>query len=275
MLASYPALEDALAEEPFDEARWIVLEDWLLERDDPRAALITLEKQGRPTAAVLEQLAPELLGPDHALLDQVLYQRDWRAGFLRECQYTGAAELLRAFLAAPASSLLRAFTLTSHLAPIASTIAAFAGARCTRSLRVLALSSWNHDGSDAALACPGLGELRQLRHLVLRSVNLTRPPVLPHFHALTLAPMRTAVTALAGQLATTVWPSITDLAYHAPDMLGHELGITPLRALVAPEPFPALARLTITGVPPAERELSRAVLGERCAARGIELALGA
>jgi hypothetical protein len=248
-----------------------VLEDWLLERDDPRAALVTLEKQGKSTADELRRLARKLLGPQHRTLYERLYARDWRAGFLRECQYTGDAEMLAQFLATPASSLLRAFTLTTHLDPIDRDVGVFAGAICTRSLRVLTLSSWNHDGSDATVACAGIGQMRQLRHLVLRSVNLARPPALPHLHALTLAPMRTAVASLAGQLDAAAWPTITDLTYEAPDMLGAELGLTPLRRLCSAETFPALARLTITGIPAAERDRARDVIGTLCADRGVRL----
>jgi uncharacterized protein (TIGR02996 family) len=41
-LLENPELERAIAEDPYDEERWIVLEDWLLEQDDPRAILVRL-----------------------------------------------------------------------------------------------------------------------------------------------------------------------------------------------------------------------------------------
>jgi hypothetical protein len=273
-LAYYRELQDALAEEPFDESRWIVLEDWLLQREDPRGQLVILEKQGANIGPALRALAPLLLGEDHAALDETLYQRDWRAGFLRECQYTGGPAALQSFLEAPASSLLRAFMLTSHPNEIDHSVGTFVQRRCVRSLRRLILSSWNHDGSDRRIACAGLDQMAQLRHLILRSVMLQTSPMLPRLHALTLAPMRTGVVALADQLAQVRWPSITNLAYEAPPMHDAGVGVRPLLALVDKATFPELERLVVTGLAPAERELAMQVLGDACAKRDVALTAG-
>jgi hypothetical protein len=269
-LPHFRALEDALAEEPFDESRWIVLEDWLLQREDPRAQLVILEKQGGDTTQALRELAPLLLGDRHQALVEQLYVCDWRAGFLRECQYVGGPESLRSFLEAPASSLLRSFTLTAH-SGIDRTVGAFVQRRCVRSLRRLTLSSWNHDGSDRRIACAGLEGMVQLRHLILRTVMVQPAPTLPKLHELTLAPMRTSVVALCDQLAQIPWPSITDLTYEAPPMLGAGVGVRPLLALVHETTFPRLERLTVIGLAPGDLELSLEPLAEACAERRVEL----
>lgn len=268
-LHSYAALEDAIAEDPFDEARWIVLEDWLLERNDPRAQLVILEKQGADTRDALDKLAPQLLGPDHAALDERLYVRDWRAGFLRECQYTGGPEHLRSFLAAPASGLLRAFTVTAEHAVVDQCVDALFEQRCVRSLQQLTLSSWNHDGSDVEIMGGGLWGMNQLRHLILRTVMVKEAPVLPRLHALTLAPMRAAVNALSAHLGRVVWPSITDLAYEMPDMLSWFL-ITPVLDLLSRDTFPRLRRLSVSGIP---GEIDTTDLRERCELRQVALTL--
>jgi uncharacterized protein (TIGR02996 family) len=270
-LAHHRALENALAEDPFDESRWIVLEDWLLERDDPRAELVILEKQGANTGPVLRKLASALLGDHHESLNETLYQRDWRAGFLRECQYTGGTDALRSFLHAPASSLLRAFTLTTHPGEVERTVGAFIQRRCVRSLQRLTLSSWNHDGSDRRIPCAGLQGMVQLRHLILRTVMVQVAPVLPKLHALTLAPMRTSVVALTDQLGQIPWPSITDLTYEAPDMHGAGVGLRSLLALVDEATFPSLQRLDVSGLAPAEHELALPRLAEACGERGVVL----
>ena len=271
VLSHHPELEAALAEEPFDEERWVVLEDWLLEREDPRAQLVLLEKRGADTDRALRKLARALLGDQHAALESKLYQCDWRAGFLRECQYTGGPDPLGSFLDAPASSLLRAFMLTASPDEIDRTISTFVGRRCVRSLRRLTLSSWNHDGSDRRIACAGLAGMIQLRHLILRTVMLQSAPALPKLHALTLAPMRTAVVALTDQLTAIPWPSITDLAYEAPNMLGAAIGLNALLALVAETTFPRLERLVVTGLAAEDRELAEQALRDACTKRGVVL----
>jgi hypothetical protein len=214
-----------------------------------------------------------VLGPDHAALDERLYVRDWRAGFLRECQYTGGPEHLASFLDAPASGLLRAFTVTAEAQAIDRTVAAFVDRRCVRSLQQLTLSSWNHDGSDVRIPCGALAEMIQLRHLVLRTVMPREVPVLPHLHALTLAPMRTAVYALVGQLRETAWPSITDVTYEVPDLHGVQLGITALGALASVETFPRLERLVVTNLRESESTAAIVTLREACAKRGVAMTI--
>jgi hypothetical protein len=111
----------------------------------------------------------------------------------------------------------------------------------------------------------------QLRHLILRTVMVQAAPVLPKLHALTLAPMRTSVVALTDQLGQIPWPSITDLAYEAPNMHDAGVGLRTLLALVAETTFPALQRLEVSGLAPAERELALSPLAEACAERGVAL----
>lgn len=262
----YKPLEDALAEEPFDEERWLVLEDWLLQNGDPRARLVELEKQALPTAELLAKLAPQLLGVDWAKLRENLYQQNWRAGYLRECQFTGNGDLIAALVAAPATRLLRSLMLTMHVDTLDRAIGLFASAPCGRSLRILGLSSWSE---SKALAVVGstVEKLPELRHLILRGVYVNAPPRLAKLEALTLAPMRLGVKKLHDQLKHHRWPNVTTLTIEFPDMheTEHETGL-PASAIAV---MPDLKRLRLLGVP---RERAQAI--ERSVAdRGLAVEL--
>jgi uncharacterized protein (TIGR02996 family) len=123
-LASNPALE-AIVREHDDDASWQVLEDWLLEANDPRARLVRLEKAGEDTSAALAELEGLLLGPEeHAW---AIAAEHWRAGYARRAtihattsirgdytRYRTAAELramVTAIAKAPALALVRDVTL--------------------------------------------------------------------------------------------------------------------------------------------------------------------
>src|SRR5436305_9639107 len=83
MKALDPTLEAMIREDPFDDARWMVLEDWLLEEDDPRAQIVLFEKEGDRTAAAAarDRLLPDLLGTD-----TLRFSGHWRAGFVQEAR---------------------------------------------------------------------------------------------------------------------------------------------------------------------------------------------
>jgi uncharacterized protein (TIGR02996 family) len=123
-LASNPALE-AIVRDHDDDASWQVLEDWLLETNDPRARLVRLEKEGEDTTEAVAELEPVLLGPEEVAW--AIEAERWRAGFARratihaaatgygsETRYRTAAELREAVTAiakAPALALVRDLTL--------------------------------------------------------------------------------------------------------------------------------------------------------------------
>jgi uncharacterized protein (TIGR02996 family) len=269
-LNTYRELEDAIAEDPFDEARWIVLEDWLLERDDPRAALIQLEKQGLSTQALLATMAPLLLGDKHEQLDAQLYQRDWRAGFLRQCQFTGTPELFATFLASPASALLRAVTFTVLPQNVTKSVEPLRGALCLRSLRVITLSSWSayHPVKMPRVGAERLDVLPNLDHLVLRGLYIDRPI---DVRALTLAPMSPDVSWIGAALAGHRWTELRELTYELPPLLGEPLELADLAALAKHEVAPKLERLTIRNVPDYRIATVTALLEMR----GVELTLTA
>ncbi|MFT3693428.1 MAG: hypothetical protein QM831_09840 [Kofleriaceae bacterium] len=239
-------LEDALAEDPFDESQWLVLEDWLLQHGDPRARLVELEKQGLPTRDALDRLAPQLLGTQHAKLREHLYQQNWRAGYLRECQFTGNGDLIAALVAAPATRLLRSLVLTMHLDTLDRAVGLFAEAPCGRSLRIVGLSSWS-ESKPIAVAGSTLEKLPELRHLILRGVYVDAPPRLAKLDALTLAPMRLGVTRLHDQLKQHRWPRVTTLTIEYPEM--HETDFDHQLPASAAAVMPAVRRIRVTGIP--------------------------
>jgi len=148
MMALPPALEAMVREDPFDDARWMVLEDWLMEEDDPRAQIVQFEKEGDRAGAnaARDRMLADLLGTD-----QLDFVSEWRAGFVQEAwlghrtKRPAALTLLAQLLAAPAGRLVRQLTIEviapSQIVTIASQLAA---APCVRSLRVLTLSAASH-----------------------------------------------------------------------------------------------------------------------------------
>lgn len=92
MLARNEALE-ALVREHDDEPSWQVLEDWLLETNDPRAQLVRLEKAKERTVLAMLDLAPMLLGAEAAFIEA----HEWRAGYARRASIIAAREHGRYF----------------------------------------------------------------------------------------------------------------------------------------------------------------------------------
>src|SRR5512140_169893 len=71
-------LEDQIAEDPFDDSRWSVLDDWLLENEDPRAEIVRVE-QAHDAARIdheYRRLHRALLGPRHRTLAKYLLDCD-------------------------------------------------------------------------------------------------------------------------------------------------------------------------------------------------------
>ena len=145
-------LEAAVADDPFDGGAWMVLEDWLLEVDDPRAAIIHAEQLGRvrgqsrrgDVAETYGQLVPRLLGQRHVAITKALEEPSWRAGYLLAVRFNPKShhgELLAHLLASPAAPLLRALELCVLVAgDLAPMLEHLGTASCARSLRELTIS---------------------------------------------------------------------------------------------------------------------------------------
>lgn len=135
-----------------DDAPWTVLEDWLLEHEDPRAEILQLEKsanQRGDAAQARGRLLPLLLGST-ALERQ---RCEWRAGFALDCDLVmparGADALLEAFAKAPAMRLLRTLTVRGDVVDVPAVLAAIAGAPFARGLRTLSITAV-HDAATYA-----------------------------------------------------------------------------------------------------------------------------
>jgi hypothetical protein len=117
-LVTAPELEAVIAEEPFDEDRWMVLEDRLLELGDPRAGIVAAQHTNDPIelAKAYDRVAGELLGKRFRTLRKYGGLGDWRAGFCRRLELDkiprGALDEL---LALPALALVREVELAPPL----------------------------------------------------------------------------------------------------------------------------------------------------------------
>jgi uncharacterized protein (TIGR02996 family) len=210
-LQQNPALERAIAEQPYEEEPWIVLEDWLLECGDPRGVLVLLEKAGRRDGALRarRRLYPQLLGADHEALAPLLFAANWRAGYGRECHYAAhTAKELRALARAPAARILRALTLTTVRTQCTEALTHLREATFAGNLHALTISSAH---GDSPIVDPSrLAPFPRLRHLALRGVYLSEGSV-PHITSLLVAPTRFDHAQLPALLSTIGCPNLTSL----------------------------------------------------------------
>ena len=159
-------LERAIAEDPFDDAAWSVMEDWLLQHDDARAEAIIAAQDNMP-ADRLHALAPLIFGPRREPILRALGAHSWRAGYLVECAYREPYRngdlTSAAFYQAPATRLVRALHLDIRTAPrFAAHLGYIAAAPCHRSLRRISLGWIETDAPaviDMALLPPRLETL--------------------------------------------------------------------------------------------------------------------
>jgi predicted DNA-binding WGR domain protein len=173
-------LERVVAEDAFDDARWQVLEDWLLEReDDARAELVRFEKAGQRAdeAEARGKVLPSLLGPKHAAIAKALVGSEWRAGFLLAFRFhepkRSSEALFAALLAAPAARLVRELELELELpirAPALCTRLAMA--TCARSIRLLDITLTSQADTPAELDGELLRNLVRLERLRVRAPEL-------------------------------------------------------------------------------------------------------
>lgn len=167
MLASNPALE-ALVRANDDEASWQVLEDWLLETDDPRARLVRLEKAGEDSNTARMELGPQLFASAH--LAFVASGETWRAGFARTARIAATDHALaaRPLVQVPAFALLRSLAIRAREGVFVS--AAFEAAKFGAQLESLVLQ---YDGIQVGtLDTSILAPLSQLESLALAGGEL-------------------------------------------------------------------------------------------------------
>lgn len=197
VLRSNAALEAAVAEDPFDGGAWMVLEDWLLEIDDPRAAIVRAEQLGRarsPTRdeslQIYDRLMTQLLGQRHAAITNALEDPAWRAGYLLSTRFNPKAhhgELFAHLLASPAATLLRSLELCviagGDLAPMLEQLGRAACAKSLRELAITALQPIQY----VALESSTLAPLR-LQRLAVKGepLDVSYAPVLAHLRRLEL-----------------------------------------------------------------------------------------
>ena len=241
-------LEAAVAEDPYDEAAWTVLEDWVLQQDDPRAELVRLTKakQRGDAAQAHGEALPLLYGAKHAALSNAVMAPVWRAGHLVECQYHQPARSAEAttvgFFGSPAARLLRSIDLhLDRLRHLTAVMAAIAKSPCARSLRKLVVHHVREDElavvDAAALAAitrleslaihPQMAQLEgcathvSLRSLLVRVDSTVALeswctqtfPALRQLHFILAGPPSAKVgDALAPLLAGTMAPALESLA---------------------------------------------------------------
>lgn len=209
-LLENPELERAIAEDPYDEERWIVLEDWLLEQDDPRAILVRLEKAGRVEGATRarRRLYPQLFGDD---IGRSLYRMNWRAGYLRECTYAGGdVAHLRTLSQAPAATLLRAIKLSLGSDGTRDAFAVLATAVFRTTLADLTVS--NVDAGVPRVAPAALVHFTRLRRLALRGAYLTDGEAeVGRVRQLVLAPTRSDLEHLEPMVKAATFPDVDEL----------------------------------------------------------------
>jgi hypothetical protein len=187
-----------------------VLEDWLLERDDPRAVIVQLEKRGKATGAmrVREQLYPQLLGPDHEAIVNHLYAARWRAGFLREVHFAGnTTDGLRLLGAAPAAKLMRALTIS---VPAPQTSEALAHATAFVHLRSLTISSAHVQ--PPIVSPKTLARFARLTHLGLRGAY-TSSGEIPGVRSLVIAPTRHDLQQIPELVEKCRFPDVVELTF--------------------------------------------------------------
>lgn len=267
-------LEARVREDPYDDGRWLVLEDYLLETEDPRAAIVRCEQAGlrREAAAARNAVTPPLLGPQHAAVAERVVGV-WRAGYLVDValnlpydRHAPSAELVAPLVASPAAAVLRAMTVALDAAATAPrALAAIAASPCATSLRSLTVqASWTPARSAPTLSIGGIA-LRRL-FLTGRPMRLAVEPALATLTSLMVSPPDD--DELAALLAKPL-PALYDLGVAGPVSLD---GFAPL---FTGDVTPSLANLQIRNpVLPLARALLSALATSPLLPRLRTLALG-
>ena len=233
-----PELEAAIRDDPADDGRWSVLEDWLLEQADERAELVLLQKRGDDHGArrLLWAIGADLLD-NAALAVSVLGASTWRAGYLQRLYFEAPPSTrqrqLAHLLSSRAAALMTALQLTiSEPAELAALPAMLAASRCKHTLRSLSVSAfWKPAAQQAtfdagALASLALDELR----FSDRAIRLAYAPSLARLTRLQIVPG--AVADVAELFAIDAFPQLRHLDLYL-DILEFRGG----------DPLPALSRV--------------------------------
>ena len=254
-------LEAQIAEDPFDDTRWSVLDDWLLDQDEPRAEIVRAEQTGDPSAvaAAYRRLAPVLFGERHESLARYVTSCTWRSGFARSLTLDPLDwPRIDDIVATPAMSLLRELTLEHPFAsaPTRSAddvLAAIALAPCRRSLRSLTVSSY------ALFSASSLAPL-QIDRLTIDprlSSTLEYDPALARLRSLAIMPRTRMV--LAALFRGVAFPELRELELTwnpEPLFAWTNDDLAPILSAAA---TPRLERLVVH-LPPSEYERSRALV---------------
>jgi uncharacterized protein (TIGR02996 family) len=233
-------LEEAIREDPDDDGRWSVYEDWILEQEDERAAWIRAQKAGDEEASLKARwaLGADLLGSK--TLSTAIAGGEWRACFVdRIVVSVIRGHVIDQLLAARATSLARAMRITiDYAADLARLLSQLASATCRRTLRRLAISAyWRPPTQEvtfdtAALAVLDLDELQ----LQDRAITVPYGPAFAKLRRLEVVPGRLADLE---QLFDGVFPVLRRL----------DLDLHTLEARQF-DPVPAMARLLAGSVAP-------------------------
>ena len=213
-----PALEAMIAEDPYDDARWMVLADWILTQDDARANIVRFEqsRRSRDASETWGQFPIALFGGAHeaALLTEPLATAEWHAGHVRACQLRlderYAGEVLAALAIAPATRLVRDLQLDCASADIfAAALAALAQMPCRAVLRRLILHCRAPVAPEsiapllARTTAPALSTLGlAMQHdepLAPFLDQIAASPLLPQLRGLELGPHETQINVLRGR----------------------------------------------------------------------------
>jgi uncharacterized protein (TIGR02996 family) len=245
-------VERAVVEDPYDEDAWAVLEDWILQQEDPRAELVRLAKANErgDEAQARGAALPQLLGPKHAALAHAFYPATWRAGYIVECRYTEPARnadaVSESFYRSPAMRLVRKLDLyVDGLARFAAQLPLIATSPCARSLRHLGVESARDAEHTPIGHLEALSNLVSLRIHAPQSLLESGPP--PALRELSIA------LATPESIATwcrATFPLLTTLH---------------LRFMARPELARALAPLLERAMAPALHSLVIHVRSRECA----------
>jgi hypothetical protein len=195
-------LEALVREDPYDDGRWLVLEDCLIETEDPRAAVVRFERErgaGDVEGPIVDPGVP--LGPRDDELAPRLSAR-WRAGYLVDAELDATKspdDLVAALVAAPAASLLRSLAVKLDHAPrVEPMLAAIRESPCAASLRSLTIgAAWPNVDAAPTVDIDDL-PLRRLFALG-RSTRVALGTARAQLHSLSLVPANaTDLDALLG-----------------------------------------------------------------------------
>ncbi len=213
-LAHDATLEAMIAEDPYDDERWMVLADWVLTRDDARANIVRFEqsRRSRDPSEAWGQYPVQLFGGARAadLLTEPLSRGEWQAGHVRQCSFPASPAVLEAFLAAPATRLVRDLGLEiADGAALAEALDALEHAPCRPVLRRLAIDC------TGPLPLATLDPLLALRTApaLTRLVLRLQEPVGDTLDRIADSPLRPQLVQL--ELGPDIWP---------PTLLGRRYG---------------------------------------------------